>query len=188
MLLTNRDIYLTQRRLIFLHIYCQRKYEKTLCSMFELVWTDSAANADNVSNTMTIATAGEALKKNIKKTKKWCKKEKTKNYLLSLVRSAVASAHVIPLVPGKKGWLWSKQLGPLKSDHISLQKMFLKKKTIWSLLGLSDISKFFKKKWFSVPDLSLAGGIGHRPVLTVPIMVVPLKIWMSYGNHTKSRT
>ena len=29
-------------------------------------------------------------------------KEKTKNYLLSLVRSAVASAHVIPLVPGKK--------------------------------------------------------------------------------------
>ena len=40
----------------------------------------------------------------------------------------------------------------------------------------SDISKFSTKKKFSVPDLSLAGGIGHRPVLTVPIMVVPLKI------------
>merc|ERR1712122_68353 len=74
--------------------------------------TGSAANADNVSNTMTVATAGGAL--------------------LSLVRSAVASAHVIPLVP----------------------------------------------------DLSLAGGIGHRPVLTIPIMVVPrpdLKLCSTVG-------
>ena len=69
MLLTNRDIYLTQRCSIFLHIYCQRKYEKILCLIFELVRTGSAANADNVSNTMTIATAGEALKKNVKKGK-----------------------------------------------------------------------------------------------------------------------
>merc|ERR1719495_2954661 len=80
--------------------------------MFALFRTGLAANADNVSDAMAIATAGEAL--------------------LSLVRSAVASAHVIPLVP----------------------------------------------------DLSLAGGIGHGPVLTVPIMVVPrpdLKLCSTIG-------
>ena len=46
--------------------------------MFELVRTGSAANADNVSNTMTVATAGEALKNNIRDrggdVKMWKKK------------------------------------------------------------------------------------------------------------------
>merc|ERR1712012_148754 len=112
MLWTDGDLFLvclTQRYLILLHIFDHRKYEKTSHSNFE---TCSAANADNVSNTVTITTASEAL--------------------LSLVRSAISRTHVIPLVP----------------------------------------------------DLSLAGGIGHGPVLTVPIMVVPrpdLKLGSTLG-------
>ena len=38
-------------------------------------------------------------------------KEKTKKCLLSLVRSAVASAHVIPLVPGKKRMIMIETIG-----------------------------------------------------------------------------
>merc|ERR1711990_55955 len=73
-----------------------RKYQRNFKENMER--EISAANADNVSNTVAISTSSEAL-----------------------VGCVVACAHVVTLVP----------------------------------------------------DLSLAGGIRHWPVLTVPIMVVP---------------
>merc|ERR1712012_516249 len=79
MLWTDGDLFLvclTQRYSIFLHIFYHRKYEKKSHSNFE---TCLAANAYNVSNTVAITTASEAL--------------------FSLVRSAISRTHVIPLVP-----------------------------------------------------------------------------------------
>ena len=97
----------TQHCLILLHTFFQGNYEKE--GVFKL-W-GLASRTHDISNTVPVSAPGEALEEQIvRKKRTQISRDKLwrtnclikKGNLFSLVGSAIASAHVVPLVPGEK--------------------------------------------------------------------------------------